>query len=252
MLIVKNLSKSYPPNQQVLTSIDCNAEKGEFIAIIGASGSGKSTLLRCLSFKEKWSGGKLIYNEKRYNHSSLIDRYRLSNEFALLEEKPFFYQNKSAIKNVLKGRFIQNPIKRFITSSLSRNEHVLGMDYLENVGLLDKGHLKIKDLSGGEKQRVAIARALIQGAHVLFADEPVTGLDPKSLEIVMNDLRALARYQGMTVICVLNQLDLAVRYASRIWGIVDGTIQLDISARALTTQENNLIFPYDSRVANPI
>jgi phosphonate transport system ATP-binding protein len=241
MIVINNLSKSYSPNLNILSSIHGTIHQGDFIVIIGSSGSGKSTLLKCLSGQEKWSSGSLTYHGKEYFPQSWFDRIRLAKQFAWLEDTPFLNQKKSAVKNVLKGRAIQLPFWRVPTNLFSRNEHILGMDYLENVGLLDKGHLQISELSGGEKQRVAIAKALIQGNKVLFADDPFKGLDLRSIEMIMNDLKLLVKTKQLTIVCVLNQLDLVARYASRIWGIVDGQIELDIPARSLITQEKKRI-----------
>jgi phosphonate transport system ATP-binding protein len=116
------------------------------------------------------------------------------------------------------------------------------MDFLEKVGLLDKAHEKVGKLSGGEQQRVAIARALVQGAKVIMADEPIKGLDPKSADRVMEDFKSLCKRQELVAICSMQNLDLAERFATRIWGLSKGRIVLDIPARRLTQYEKNLIF----------
>lgn len=242
MIIVRNLSKAYPPDQQVLSQISFQVDEGELIVIIGGSGSGKSTLLKCISHKEKWTSGQLIVDGKDYTSPSWLDRWMLGKDFAYLDGKSSLNLNKSALKNVLSGRFYQTPIWRLMTGTAGRDEHVLGMDYLEKVGLLDKGHKKISGLSGGEQQRVAIAKALVHGAKVLVADEPVTGLDPKSVDFILNDLKTLVKEQKISVICTLSQLELAERFATRIWGLSEGKIVLDIPARSLTLREKHLVF----------
>jgi phosphonate transport system ATP-binding protein len=242
MFSIHHLRKSYTSKTEVLHDINITLNKGEFVAIVGASGSGKSTLLRCLSLQESWTSGHFTYLNNTYTKVSFWNRIRFAKSFTLLDDKPFFNLNKSALKHVLKGRFFDKSIIRNLTGTASRNDHILGMDYLEHVGLLDKGHVKLNQLSGGEKQRVAIAKALIQGAQFIFADEPVTGLDPQSVHMILNDMRMLAKENQISVVCVLNQLDLVTRYATRIIGICDGTIQLDIPARNLTAQEKILLF----------
>jgi phosphonate transport system ATP-binding protein len=242
MITVRNLNKTYPPNIHVLSQISFQADEGDFIAVIGGSGSGKSSLLRCISHKEKWTSGQMIYKGQDITSLGLIERWKLGKDFAYIQEKPLLHRNKSALKNVLKGRFYQTSILRLLTGTSNRDEHILGMDYLEKVGLLDKGHKLLGELSGGEQQRVAIAKALVQGARILVVDEPVSGLDPKSVEFIMNDLRSLCKDQKMTVIASLNQVELAERYATRICGLSEGGIVLDIPARSLTMREKQLIF----------
>ncbi|MBD0380271.1 phosphonate ABC transporter ATP-binding protein [Paenibacillus sedimenti] len=241
MITVRNLSKVFPPDIKVLSQISFQVDEGEFIAVIGGSGSGKTTLLRCISHQEKWTTGQLIYQSNDITTPGLLERWKLAKDFAFLEEKPALNRNKSAIKNVMMGRLYQTPI-RLLTGTTSRDEHVMGMDYLEKVGLLDKGEKKVGQLSGGEQQRVAIAKALIHNPKVLVADEPVSGLDPKATEYIMQDLKSLCQERNMSVIATLHQVELAERYATRIWGLSEGKIVLDIPARSLTMREKQLIF----------
>ncbi|KRE83109.1 phosphonate ABC transporter ATP-binding protein [Paenibacillus sp. Soil766] len=241
MLTVRNLSKVFPPDIQVLSQISFQVDAGEFIAVIGSSGSGKTTLLRCISHQEKWTSGQLIYNSNDITKPGPWDRFKLGKDFAYLEEKPSLNRNKSAVKNVLMGRVYQAPL-RMVTGLSSRNEKIDSMDFLEKVGLLDKGEKKVGQLSGGEQQRVAIAKALILGPKVLVADEPVSGLDPKSTEYILQDLKSLCKDRNMTVIATLHKVELAERFATRIWGVSDGRIVLDIPARPLTLNEKMLVF----------
>jgi phosphonate transport system ATP-binding protein len=241
MLTVRNLSKVFPPDNQVLSQISFQVDAGEFIAVIGSSGSGKTTLLRCISHQEKWTSGQLIYNSIDITKPGPWDRFKLGKDFAYLEEKPFLNRNKSAVKNVLMGRVYQAPL-RMVTGLSSRNEKIDSMEFLEKVGLLDKGEKKVGQLSGGEQQRVAIAKALILGPKVLVADEPVSGLDPKSTEYILQDLKSLCKERNMSVIATLHKVELAERFATRIWGVSEGRIVLDIPARPLTLNEKMLVF----------
>ncbi|MGG1516802.1 ATP-binding cassette domain-containing protein [Paenibacillus oryzisoli] len=241
MLTVRNLSKIFPPDIGVLSQISFQVDPGEFIAVIGSSGSGKTTLLRCISHQEKWTTGQLIYQSKDITKPNLWERFKLGKDFAYLEEKPVLNRNKSAVKNVLSGKIYKAPL-RILAGLTSRDEHVDSMDYLQKVGLLDKGERKVGELSGGERQRVAIAKALILGPKVLVADEPVSGLDPKSTEYILQDLKALCKDRSMSVIATLHNVELAERYATRIWGVSEGKIVLDIPARPLSLKEKMLVF----------
>lgn len=114
------------------------------------------------------------------------------------------------------------------------------MDELEKYGLLDKAHVKAGKLSGGERQRVAICRALVHGANFLAVDEPVIGLDPRTAERVLETLKELCTQQNKIVITAL-PLELAERYCTRIWGLSEGEIKLDVSGRRLSMEEKRLI-----------
>jgi len=150
--------------------------------------------------------------------------------------------NRTALKTVLGGMFFRMPAWRRAIGRAGTDEHVIGMDFLEKVGLLDKAHEKVENLSGGERQRVAVARALVQGAKLIVIDEPVSGLEPKAAERLVQDLQSLCAKKAATVVCSLHQAELAERYASRIWGLAQGKLVLDIPARRLTQREKMSVF----------
>jgi phosphonate transport system ATP-binding protein len=229
-------------HDMVLENINLHVNKGEFVAILGASGSGKTTLLRCLSLKDSWDEGEITFKGETLTHLSIIGKYKVRKQCAYLSQQPELNQNRTAAKNVLSGRFRTSALWRVITGLVSRNEHFTAYDYLDRVGLLDKAKIKAGSLSGGEKQRVAIGRALAWGAEVIYADEPISGLDPQSAARVMEDLQRLCQDNKLTVICCIHNVDLAEKYCSRMMGLSDGKIQFDISGRRLTTNEKNLIF----------
>ncbi|WP_438448339.1 phosphonate ABC transporter ATP-binding protein [Gorillibacterium sp. sgz5001074] len=242
MITVRNLTKKSKEGQDILSKISFQAGDGEFIAIVGASGSGKTMLLRCLAKQEKWDQGQYIYNNQDITSLNIFEAYRLKREWGFLNENPDVDPNKDALKNVLDSRYQHMNWFRKLTRTVSQDEHVFAMDYLEKVGLLDKGRDKVAKLSGGEKQRVAIAKALIKGAKVIFADEPMKGLHPDAQARVMEDLRSVSTRDNGTVFCSLSNLDLAERYASRIWGLNGGRIVLDINGRRLTPRERDMVF----------
>jgi phosphonate transport system ATP-binding protein len=228
-------------NQEILSNVNLHVSKGEFVAILGASGSGKTTLLRCLSLRDKWDSGEITFNGETLTKLSIFGKYRIRKLCAYLPQQPELYQNKSAAKNILSGRFRTSSLWRILSGLVSRNEHFTAYDYLDRVGLLDKAHIKAGNLSGGERQRVAIGRALAWGATVIYADEPISGLDPQSAARVMEDLRNLCKDSSLTVICCIHNVELAEQYCSRIMGLSDGIIQFDVKGRRLLSTEKNFI-----------
>ncbi|SDC52952.1 phosphonate transport system ATP-binding protein [Paenibacillus sp. UNCCL117] len=242
MIIVRNLSKTYPPDHRVLQRLSFQADEGELVALIGASGSGKTTLFRCLMLKEKWDEGQYIYDGRDITGIGAWDKLKLRKQWAYLEEKPQFNPKKSALKNVLGALLFKKSWWRFLTNSVSPDDHMEAMDYLDRVGLLDKAHEPVEKLSGGEKQRVALCRALIKGAKVIFADEPVSGLDPEAASVILQDFQAICRKERLLIFCSLHQVELAEKYGSRIWGLADGKFVVDIAGRRLTQREKDLIF----------
>lgn len=242
MLTVRNLSKKWKDGTEILNKVSFQVDDGEFIAVIGASGSGKTTLLNCLSLREKWDHGQYIYNNRDISGLNPFQAYSIRKEWGFLTENPDVNPAKNALKNVLDSRYQHMSLIRRVFRKESQDEHVYAMDFLEKVGLLDKAREPVSKLSGGEKQRVGIAKALIKGAKVIFADEPLKGLQPEAQNRVMEDLRNVCKRDQVTVICAISSLEHAERYASRIWGISGGKIVLDIAARKLTQREKDNVF----------
>lgn len=237
MIKVDRLKKKVntEPNP-VLNDISFQMETGEMIGLIGASGSGKSLLLSCLAQREKWDEGRFLIDGE--NMLTPAGKKRIRREWAYLEQSPQLNVNRTALKNVLIGQSAQTPWWRMLTGMVRSDDYMGAMDTIEQFGLLDKAHRKASELSGGERQRIAIARALVHGANVILADEPVTGLDPKSTEHVLQTLKGLCEEERLTVITVI-PLELAERYCSRIIGISGGKIAVDVTGRRLTHGEKS-------------
>ena len=241
MIHVAHLTKQIPGGPKVLDNISFRADEGEFIAIKGSSGSGKSMLLRCLALQERWSSGTYTFQGRDIQAKSLLGRMSIRKEVAFLEDKPNLLRNKTALKNVLIGSAHQTSMMRRVTGMVRNDDYMGAMDMIEKLGLLDKAHMKVDAMSGGERQRIAMARALVHGAKVLLLDEPVSALDPHSAETVLRDLKALCKQEGIIVIAVLQRGDWAERIADRIIGINSGKIVLQVNGRRLTEREKMLL-----------
>jgi len=237
MIRIRQLTKSYD-DRKVLKGIDLDLYPGELVMVVGASGSGKSVLLRCIGLKERWDGGELHYRNVDMKNTNPLQYWKLSKDWAVLQQNPQLYRKRSAFRNVVHGRLREFPIWRLlIGGKASEDEHMRAMDYLQSVGLLDKAHQKVEKLSGGEQQRVAIAKALGKGAKIVIADEPVSNLDPHAAERVLDGLRSICEKERIIAVVVLQNLELAERYATRLLGLADGRVEIDIRGRRLTAGE---------------
>ncbi|REK77094.1 phosphonate ABC transporter ATP-binding protein [Paenibacillus paeoniae] len=237
MLRIKGLSKRIPGGPKVLNDISFEAYEGDFIAVKGSSGSGKSMLLKCLALQESWSSGTYLFNGKDVFKEGILAKWKVKQQVAYLEEKPFLFPDKSGLKNVIIGSVSQTPAWRRWTGMVRSDDYMGAMDMIEKRGLLDKAKMPAKHLSGGERQRMAIARALVHGAKVIVADEPVSGLDPHAADAVLSELKDLCKKEGIIVIAVLHQGDWAERYADRILGLNKGNLVVDVYGRRLTERE---------------
>ncbi|GAB2724281.1 phosphonate ABC transporter ATP-binding protein [Paenibacillus thermoaerophilus] len=241
MITVRHLGKSIK-GETILRDVNLHIENGEFVVFVGASGSGKSTLLRCLSLRDSWDQGTVMLDGKDLGELNGFQKFLLKRKWAYLAEQAPLNPNRTAHKTVLGGLWDKFPLWRKLTGRAGVDDHVLAMDYLEQVGLLDKADNKISTLSGGEKQRVGIARELVRGAKVLFLDDPVAGLNPQAAEQVLAGLRSLCAERGVTVISTFPQLEWAEKYGTHLVGIADKTVAVDVKNRRLTMREKQIIF----------
>ncbi|TJY44189.1 ATP-binding cassette domain-containing protein [Cohnella pontilimi] len=239
MITIRGLTLKLPEGKTVLDRIDAHLPQGRFVAVVGASGSGKSAFLRCLAMKDRWTSGEYLVDGEDILKAGALTRLKFRRKISYLEQRPILYEKKSALKNVLIGNVEQTPLWRRITGMVRNDDYMGAMDMLEQVGLLEHAHRQAEKLSGGERQRVAIARSLVHGARLLFADEPVSGLDPHSAEAMMATMKKLCADHGTTIVAALHRIELAEKFADEIWGLKDGRLAIQVSGRRLTAVERN-------------
>lgn len=196
--------------KRVIGPLSLHINTGDKVALVGKSGAGKSTLIR-------------LIHERVNRDSSLIPQ-----DLGLVNALSVFH-------NVFMGQLDKHPtwyntVTLARPFSKDRNEvHTL----LNTLGMTEKLWTPTASLSGGQRQRVAIARALYRNAAVLLADEPVSALDGPMANSVMTHLR-----DGFsTSIIALHDVELALRYCTRIVGIQGGQVALDQPSENLTTSD---------------
>ena len=136
-------------------------------------------------------------------------------------------RRRSVLANVASGTLGRHQTWWTALGGLPAEELPAARDHLRQVGLPHLAAQRAGTLSGGQAQRVAIARALAQRPLVMLADEPVASLDPEAAQDIMRLLRRLAHGDGLAVLCVLHQVDLAFAYADRVVGMRDGRVAFD-------------------------
>ncbi|WP_440709949.1 phosphonate ABC transporter ATP-binding protein [Herbiconiux sp. YIM B11900] len=207
--------------------------RGEIVVLLGLSGSGKSTLLRHIDgLEQPTEGGVEVLGESvpRLSGRRLRElRRRVGFIFQQFELVP----SLTVLENVLTGSLAGVRGPRLGLWSYGRAGKLAALGHLDRVGLLDRAYQRADTLSGGQQQRVAIARALMQDPEILLADEPVASLDPESSDQVMALIREIALDRGLTVLCSLHQVDLALSWADRVVGLRHGEVVLDTPTEGL-------------------
>jgi len=214
----------YPTGRLALQSASLTVQPGELAVILGANGCGKSTMLRIIAGMIKPTGGEVRIAGR--DITQLAGRALAEARMALgmVFQQPHLVRRRSVLANVLTGTLGRHRTIYTALGGLPRAEIPHGMGCLKQVGLSHFAQQRATTLSGGQAQRAAIARALAQRPRALLADEPVASLDPEAAEEVMRLLRQLATREGMAVLCVLHQPELARRYADRLLGLRQGVI----------------------------
>ncbi len=201
---------------QALRGVDLSIEPGEFVALVGPSGSGKSTLLNLLGGLDRASAGELWLNGTALHTATEADR-TLHRRLRV----GFIFQSFNLLPRLTTLENVAVPLMLAGVSVAEREARAKAL--LEKVGLGHRLDHYPTELSGGEQQRTAVARALIHNPSLILADEPTGNLDSKTGEEVMALLKELNREQGITLIVVTHDEEVAA-YADRIVKLRDGDI----------------------------
>jgi len=225
MITCEGLVKIYKTDDLevvALQGLNLSVREGELMAIIGNSGSGKSTLLNILGGLDRPSAGQVKVGD--------WDLLKITDEQLVQYKRDtvgFIWQNNarnllpylSALENVEMPMMLSGKTDRAYAKQL-----------LEWVGLSERMHNKLHQLSGGEQQRVAIAISLANRPRMLLADEPTGSVDTRTSDLIMDIFRRLNREIGITVVIVTHDLSLAGK-VDRVVAIRDGLTSTEFIKR---------------------
>ncbi|MAV62752.1 MAG: phosphonate ABC transporter ATP-binding protein [Rhodobiaceae bacterium] len=244
-LKITNLKKRFK-NINAVNGISLEINEGEIIGIIGRSGAGKSTLLRMINRLVEPSEGSVEFND--INITSLKGKAlrKWRSECAMIFQQFNLVERIDVLTNVLIGSLGRNYNFLNLIGVFSKKEKINALKNLDRFDLSEKALQKAGTLSGGQQQRVAIARALMQKPKILLADEPISSLDPKNAQRVMDDMLKINREDGITIICNLHSLDVAKKYCDRLIGLSDGRVVFDGAPDDLTTEISKELYDIDN------
>ncbi|RHA70465.1 amino acid ABC transporter ATP-binding protein [Dorea formicigenerans] len=218
MIKVTDLHKSFG-ELAVLKGIDFQADTGEVIVIIGPSGMGKSTFLRCINYIERPEKGIIEIDNVKVDAEKCTEKEikQLRLKTSMVFQNYNIFKNKTVIENVMLPMTSVQKIEKEIAKEKA-------LQYLDQVGLLDKINEYPSRLSGGQQQRVGIARAMAVNPQLILLDEPTSSLDPELVLGILDILRNLANEHKRTMIIVTHEMSFAKEIADRIIFMDDGRI----------------------------
>lgn len=214
MIEVKNLIKEFE-GRIVLNDINATFDKGKVNMIIGKSGSGKTVLLKCLIGLVQPTSGDILYEGESIIGMKASEMNRLRRDMGMLFQGSALFDSKTVLENVM------FPLDMF--SRTSRRERRKRAEFcLERVNLSDAHSLFPSEISGGMMKRVAIARAIALNPKYLFCDEPNSGLDPKTAQLIDELIADITTEYGMTTIVISHDMNSVINIGDNIIFLNEG------------------------------
>jgi iron complex transport system ATP-binding protein len=229
MISIKQVSFSYGENP-VLHDINLSVREGEVVSLLGPNGSGKTTLIKLISGVLRPATGDIHLNGSIVGG---MKRRHVAQRVAVVPQQfsmPFAFTLREV---VLLGR---TPFHS-IFSDESERDHTVVQQAMEHVGITLLKERFFNELSGGERQKAILAMALAQEPRILLLDEPTAHLDISHQVEILDLVRRLNREQGVTVIGVMHDLNMAALYFERLILLKEGSIFADGTPEEVLTVE---------------
>lgn len=233
MIVVKNLTKSFD-DRVVIDDISANFKKGMVNMIIGRSGSGKTVFLKNLIGLLQPTKGEIYYGGKDFLSMRPREIKKLRKDMGMLFQGSALFDSKTVLENVM------FPLDMF--SRKNRRERIKRAEFcLERVDLKDAHNLFPSEISGGMMKRAAIARAIALNPHYLFCDEPNSGLDPKTSQVIDELINDITKDFGMTTIVVTHDMNSVMNIGDHIMYIHEGKKEWEGSKEEIMDADNQAL-----------
>lgn len=213
---VQNLIKSFN-RQRVLDGVEFQIAQGESIVIIGQSGGGKSVLLKHLIMLIEPDEGKVIFDGIDTTELRGFEKSKLRHRMGMLFQSAALFDSMTVAENVGLSLFESRKFSKREINEIVKNK-------LEMVGLVDAADKFPSEISGGMRKRAGLARAIADNPEVLLYDEPTTGLDPITGDMINELIVELKEKLNVTSVAVTHDMSSAYKIADRILMLYNGKI----------------------------
>ena len=237
MVEIKNISFSYAKND-VLKDISFDVQPGECVGILGNNGAGKSTLITCINRIRSPKTGSIyidnkdVFKMRRLEIAKHISYVAQNNEISQM----------TVFDIVLLGR------KPYIKWAVEQKDIEICEETIEQIGLSAFKLRYVDELSGGELQKVMLARALVQQPRLLLLDEPTSNLDPKNQYEMLTLIKDMAKERNISVLIVLHDLTLALRYCDKFLFIKSGAVYQYGDESVITEETLSFVYGISSTI----
>lgn len=230
MIKIENISKSFG-DKQVLKNVSAEFEQGKTNLIIGQSGSGKTIMMRICTGLLEPDEGEVYFNDRRFSNLPESKRRDIRKEMGVLFQGGALFDSMTVEENVM------FPLNMF--TKMSRSEKLDRVNFcLKRVNLENSNKLRTNELSGGMMKRVAIARAIANNPKYLFCDEPNSGLDPKTSELIDELISEITEEYNITTIVNTHDMNSVMMIGQHINFLYHGQLWWKGDKNSILTTDN--------------
>lgn len=233
MIEIKNISKSFS-DQKVLNDISIVFEKGKTNLIIGQSGSGKTVLMKCCIGLLDVDEGQINFDETCFSDLSEKGKRKTQKEMGVLFQGGALFDSFTVEDNVI------FPLNMFTKMSLEEKKERVNF-VLKRVNLVNANHKFPSEISGGMTKRVAIARAIALNPKYLFCDEPNSGLDPKTAEVIDALISDLTEEFQMTTVINTHDMNSVIQIGQKIAFLYKGDLWWEGDKDGILITDNEIL-----------
>lgn len=230
MIEVKNISKTFG-DQKVLKDITTSFDKGKTNLIIGQSGSGKTVLMKCCIGLVDIDEGEVNFDGRRFSGLKEKQKKDTRKEMGVLFQGGALFDSYTVEENIM------FPLNMFTKQSYKEKLERVN-DVLSHVNLANVNEKFPAELSGGMIKRVAIARAIAMNPKYLFCDEPNSGLDPKTAELIDELISELTHKFDMTTVINTHDMNSVLQIGQKIAFIKEGELWWEGDNKEILTTNN--------------